>query len=55
MDPEAEEYLNKVMMPLLDANSINDEALPLWVRNIIKHFHLTGVKKLFDAIQEVSK
>ena len=50
MNPEAEEYLNKVMMPLLDPNSINDEALPLWVRNIIKHFHLTGVKKLFDAI-----
>ena len=50
MNPEAEEYLNKVMKPLLDPNSINDEAIPLWVRNIIKHFHLTGVKKLFDAI-----
>lgn len=50
MNEEEEEYLNKVMMPLLDPRSIDDEGLPLWVRNIIKHFHLTGVKKLFDAI-----
>lgn len=50
MNQEAEEYINKVMMPLLDSNLINDEEIPVWVRNIIKHFHLTGVKKLFDAI-----
>jgi hypothetical protein len=50
MNKEVEEYLSKVMMPLLDLNSIDDEALPLWVRNIVKHFHGTGIKALFDAI-----
>jgi len=50
MNQEAEEYINKVMMPLLEPNSINDEEIPLWVRNIVKHFHGTGIKALFDAI-----
>ena len=51
MNEEAEEYLNKVMMPLLDPRSIDDEGLPIWVRNIIKHFHGTGVKTLFEMIK----
>tara|TARA_B100001093_G_scaffold419448_1_gene411016 strand:- start:524 stop:1234 length:711 start_codon:yes stop_codon:yes gene_type:complete len=51
MNPETEEYLNKVFMPLLDPKAVDDSDLPIWVRNIIKHFHGTGVKKLLEAIK----
>ena len=51
MNPEAEEYLNKVLMPLLDPKALDGPDLPIWVRNIIKHFHGTGVKKLLEAIK----
>ena len=46
-----EDFLNKVMMPLFDPYSVDNEDLPIWVRNIIKHFHGTGVKKLLEAIK----
>ena len=52
MHKEVDEYLCKVYLPLFDPESIDDESLPLWVRNAINHFHGTGVKLLLDVIRK---
>tara|TARA_B100000963_G_C22479146_1_gene603849 strand:+ start:172 stop:876 length:705 start_codon:yes stop_codon:yes gene_type:complete len=51
MNPDEKDFLNKVIMPLFDPNAVDDPALPLWVCNIIKHFHGTGINKLLEIVK----